>query len=263
MSADGKDVYAFWAKGDLYAVASHDYGVTWSAPQKISTVKSRYYYAEGVEVTPLGTVVATAAAYPCGKGSSQCTGTITYNIFRSTNGGSSYTQSVIDTLYTGDVYMTDGLETIASDTSGTLVMMYTGAASLGVNNKAFVRQSVNDGVSWSAAIPLLAAGNNSDACYPAIVGGAAGSFRASFFDTRTGGFNVWYRESSDGGLSWTPEVQLSDKTSGAPYKSATGFGAPYGDYSGISVLSTGSTIAVWGESAAGQAAPGGIWMNHN
>ena len=155
MSADGKDVYAFWAKGDLYAVASHDYGVSWSAPKKISTVKSRYYYIEGVEVTPTGTVVAAAAAYPCGKGSSQCTGTITYNIFRSTNGGSGYTQSVVDTLYTGGVYMTDGLETIASDASGTLVMLYTGAASLGVNNKAFVRQSVNDGATWSAAIPLL------------------------------------------------------------------------------------------------------------
>ena len=262
MSADGKDVYAFWAKGDLYAVASHDYGVTWSSPLKINTVKRLYYYAEGVEVLADGTVVVAAAGYPCGKGSSQCTGTITYNVFRSTNGGSSYTQSVVDSLKTGVQYMTDGLETVASDAAGTLVLMYTGAPTLGGNNGVWVRQSVNSGASWSAAIPLLESGITADCSYPANVGGAAGSFRATFFDTRTGSFNVWYRQSSDGGMTWTPEVKISDKTSGAPYKNAQGFGAPYGDYSGISILSNGNTIAIFGESAPAQAPPGGIWMNH-
>lgn len=262
MSADGKDVYAFWAKGDLYAVASHDYGATWSAPLKINTVKRLYYYAEGVEVLPDGTVVVAAAGYPCGKGSSQCTGTITYNVFRSTNAGASYTQSVVDSLKTGVQYMTDGLETVASDATGTLVLMYTGAPTQGGSNGVWVRQSVNSGATWSAAIPLLAAGVSADCSYPAIVGGVAGSFRATFFDTRTGAFNVWYRQSSDGGMTWTTEVKLSEKTSGAPYKSAQGFGAPYGDYSGLSILSNGNSIAIFGESAPAQAAPGGIWMNH-
>jgi hypothetical protein len=261
MSADGKDVYAFWAKGDIYAVASHDYGVTWSTPLKINTVKNLYYYAEGVEVLADGTVVTAAAGYPCGKGTSKCTGTISYNVFVSTNRGASYTQSVVDKLYTGPQYMTDGLETVASDAAGTLVLMYTGAPSLGANNGVFVRQSVNEGVTWSAPIPLIESGITADGCYPAIVGGASGSFRATFFDTRTGEFNVWYRQSSDGGMTWTTEVKISDKSSGAPYKNATGFGAPYGDYSGISILSNGNTIAIFGESAPAQAPPGGVWMN--
>ncbi len=173
MSPDGKDVYIYWAKGDMYAVASHDYGVTWTAPLKINTVKNRYYYAEGVEVLADGTVVSAAAAYPCGKGSSQCTGTITYNVFRSTNRGASYSQSVVDTLYTGPQYMTDGLETIAADAAGTLVLMDTGAPSLGANNEVLVRQSVNEGASWSAPIPLLQSGITADGCCPAIAGGRA------------------------------------------------------------------------------------------
>ena len=56
-------------------------------------------------------------------------------------------------------------------------------------------------------------------------------------------------------------MKISNLATGAPYKTTTGFGAPYGDYLGIAVLNTGQSIAVFGEAAPGQAAPGGIWMN--
>jgi hypothetical protein len=263
MSADGKEVYAFWtqAHGYLYTVSSHDYGVTWSSPRKINTVDHRYYYAEGVVVLADGTVVAAAAGYPCGSGSPKCTGQISYNIFRSTNGGTSYTQSVVDSLYTGPQYMTDGLETLASDAAGTLVMMYSGASALRADNRVYVRRSVDEGVTWSAPIPLIESGIPVDGSYPAIVGASAGSFRATFMENRSGEFNVWYRQSSDGGLTWSPAVRISGAASGAPYVGPDGFGAPYGDYSGLAVLSNGCTIAIWGESAAGQKAPGGVWTN--
>ncbi|MGH8291331.1 MAG: sialidase family protein [Steroidobacteraceae bacterium] len=265
MSADGKDVYAFWthAHGYLYTVSSHDHGATWSRPQQISTIAHRYYYAEGVVVLADGTVVTAAAGYPCGSGSPKCTGQITYNIFRSTDEGAAYTQSVIDTLYTGPQFMTDGLETVAADAAGTLVMMYTGAASLRADNQVHVRRSVDEGVRWSTSIPLTGSGNSADFSYPAITGAGAGSFRATFMDDRAGKFNVRYRQSSDGGITWSREVRISTATSGAPYVNANGFGAPYGDYSGISVLSSGCTIAIWGESAADQRPPGGVWMNRS
>ena len=261
MSPNGKDVYVFWAKGDIYGVASHDYGVTWTAAAKVNGDKNRQYYAEGVEVLADGTVLLSAAGYPCSKGTSQCTGQIKVTTFRSVNGGASYTQNVVDTVYTGPQWMTTGLETIAADSAGTLVLMYTGAPSLGALDIVLVRRSTDKGLTWSAATPLLDSGVSADACYPAIVGGSAGSFRASFFDNRTGAFNVWYRESVDGGVTWSPTERLSDQATGASYKSANGFGAPYGDYSGISILNTGKTIAIFGESGPGQVAPGGIWMN--
>ena len=82
-----------------------------------------------------------------------------------------------------------------------------------------------------------------------------------YYDNRTGAFNVWYRETTDNGASWSTDVKISDKSTGAPYKTANGFGSPYGDYAGISVLSSGRTIAIFGEAAPNQAAPGGIWVN--
>ena len=261
MSPNGKDVYVFWAKGDIYGVASHDYGATWTAAAKVNGDKNRQYYAEGVEVLADGTVLLSAAGYPCSKGTSQCSGQIKVTTFRSVNGGTSYTQNVVDTVYTGPQWMTTGLETIAADSAGTLVLMYTGAPSLGALDIVLVRRSTDKGLTWSAATPLLDSGVSADACYPAIVGGSAGSFRASFFDNRTGAFNVWYRESVDGGVTWSATERLSDQATGASYKSANGFGAPYGDYSGISILNTGKTIAIFGESGPGQVAPGGIWMN--
>lgn len=265
MSADGKDVYAFWtqAHGYLYTVSSHDYGVTWSRPRKISTIAHRYYYAEGVVVLADRTVILAAAGYPCGSGSPKCTGRISYNIFRSANGGASYTQSVVDKLYTGPQYMTDGLETVASDPAGTLVMMYSGASALGADNEVYVRRSVDEGTTWSAPIALIKPGITASGSYPAIVGARGDSFRATFMLNRNGEFNVWERQSSDGGLTWSSEVRISGATSGAPYVTSDGFGAPYGDYSGISVLSNGCTIAIWGESAARQKPPGGIWMNRS
>ncbi len=265
MSDDGKDIYAFWtqAHGYLYTVSSHDYGATWTSPQKISTIARRYYYAEGVVVLADDTILTAAAGYPCGSGSPKCTGRISYNIFRSTNGGQSYTQAVVDTLYTGRQYMTDGLETMAADAAGTLVMMYSGASSLSGDNGVYVRRSNTAGASWSAPIRLTEPGATANGSYPAIVGTRGDGFRATFMVDRAGEFNVWERQSSDGGMTWSPEVRISGATSGARYVNSNGFGAPYGDYTGLSVLSTGCTIAIWGESAAGQKPPGGVWMNRS
>ena len=260
MSADGRDVYAFWAKGDIYGVASHDSGATWSAPKKINTDKNRQYYAEGVEVLATGEVVVAAASYPCSKGTSQCTGAVNITTFRSTNAGVGYTATQIEQLYTGPQWLSNTLETIAADSAGGLMLMYNGASTLGANNQMYARYSSNKGLSWGPRI-LLSTGPTAAASYPAIAGHTAGRFRAVYYDNRTGAYNVWYRETTDSGATWTPDVKISNLATGAPYKTTTGFGAPYGDYLGIAVLNTGQSIAVFGEAAPGQAAPGGIWMN--
>ena len=64
-----------------------------------------------------------------------------------------------------------------------------------------------------------------------------GDFRVAWEDDRNGAtaWNVWYRATADGGASWSPAVRLSDRGSGAPYKSTAGFRFPYGDYFGITV----------------------------
>ena len=79
-------------------------------------------------------------------------------------------------------------------------------------------------------------------------------------DARGGGWNVWQRGSTDGGLTWSADADVSDATSGAPYKTAAGFGLPYGDYDMVAINSAGKTVAVMGEGDASQI-HGDIWIN--
>jgi hypothetical protein len=73
-------------------------------------------------------------------------------------------------------------------------------------------------------------------------------------------WNVWYRRSTDGGLTWSAAVRLSDATGGAAYKTAAGFLEVYGDYGEIAITSAGKTIAIWGEGMS-YTGPGGAWFN--
>ena len=100
-------------------------------------------------------------------------------------------------------------------------------------------------MTWSA--PRLV-NSHGDSNFPQVAAGPApGDFRLAWQDNRTGAFNTWYTASTDRGASWTGQVKLSNRTSGAPYKSAAGYTFPDGDYFGIAVSSAGVTYAIWGE----------------
>jgi hypothetical protein len=73
-------------------------------------------------------------------------------------------------------------------------------------------------------------------------------------------WNIWYRSSADGGVSWSAPVLISDATSGAKYKNADGFLEFYGDYGEVAVMSNGKTIATWAEGFS-WFGPGGTWFN--
>ena len=83
-------------------------------------------------------------------------------------------------------------------------------------------------------------GNGSaNASFPAITGGASGDFRLFYADDRTGSWNTYYRSSTDGGQTWSAEVDIADAKSGATYKTAAGFASEYGDYGAIDITNTG------------------------
>ena len=74
-------------------------------------------------------------------------------------------------------------------------------------------------------------------------------------------WNVFYRSSNDGGVTWSAPVRISDATSGAAYKHEDGFDEVFGDYGEIAITrDTGRTIATWGEGLS-FAGPGGVWFN--
>src|SRR5439155_3787357 len=219
-----------------------------------------YYYSNGGTVLPGGTAIMVGSEYPETGNSTKLTGPVPIAVFRSTNGGASWTRTVADTLYTGATFASSSVTTVASDASGTLALVYSGALAVGANGHVFVRRSTDTGVTWSARTEMTTSAGGADATSVAAAGNGAGVFRMTWMDARTGGWNVWERESADGGQTWNADSLVSNATTGAPYKTANGFGFPYGDYDMVAINSAGKTVAVMGEGDATQTT-GDIWSN--
>jgi hypothetical protein len=102
--------------------------------------------------------------------------------------------------------------------------------------------------------------------FPALVAGAAGDVRIGWMDARTPDagqvhrqlWNTYYRSSTNGGATWSPETPLSGPVLGYDYILPGGFRFPFGDYFGLAIDSDGATQAVWGE-GRNYKAPGSIW----
>jgi hypothetical protein len=98
-------------------------------------------------------------------------------------------------------------------------------------------------------------GDNCYALYPRIEAGAAGQIGVVWMDDRLGdpldhsnGWNVWYRTSTDGGVTWTgPSVRVSQFDPDRSESHPNGFEFPYGDYHGIDLTPGGDAVLVWGE----------------
>ncbi len=263
ISPDGTDIYIAWAKGtggDLYEAHSHSGGTTFSAPQMIGTQpNSHYYYPNGFAVPSAGVAVLSASLYP---GSSrQTSGSITITTFRTANGGTTWTRSNVDTVASSVDFDTSSTTTLAGDAAGTLVMEYSGATVAGGNGHIYVRRSTDGGLNWSARTELTPAIGGGNASFPAIDGGGAGQFRLTWMEQRAGWWNVYHRGSSDGGMTWTAEEDISDVSGGAAYKTATGFASPYGDYDGVAITNTGTTVSISAQGASFGAGPGNVWVN--
>jgi hypothetical protein len=258
VSPNGADVYiAYETASDVWIAASHNGGNSFAASVKLNNDNAHYRYPNGFEVLASGTAVLAASNYP---GSSKSTtGTIDIETWRTTNGGTTWTKDVIAQVSTGVNFETSSTTALASDTAGTLVAEYTGATAIGGKGHVWTKRSTDGGATWSSAKEQDNGTNN--ASFPAIAGGGAGVFVIHYADDRGGAWNTWFRSSSDGGLTWTTETDISDASSGATYKTAAGFTSEYGDYGAVDVTNTGKAVAVWGEGASFSAGPGGIWFN--
>jgi hypothetical protein len=260
-SAGGQDIYVGWStRGNVVTVESHNGGTSFTAPQQITNESAIYYYPNGATVLPNGTAVIVASRYPEKGNATNLTGPVPIVAFTTSNGGTSWTRTVVDTLNTGASFATSSVTTVASDAGGTLVLLYSGSTSVGANGKVYVRRSTDSGLTWSAAAEMTTSAGGADATSVAAAGKATGQFVITWMDNRGGGWNVWERESTNGGVSWSADAKISDATGGAPYKTAAGFGLPYGDYDMVAINSAGKAVAAMGEGDASQI-HGDIWVN--
>jgi hypothetical protein len=259
-SADGQNVYVMWAShGNVVSVSSHNAGATWSTPLQITNEQYIYYYPNGGTVLPNGTVVMAASEYPEKGNNTKNTGPVPIVVFRSTNGGTSWQRTVVDTLNTGATFATSSVTTVASDTSGNLIVLYSGSTTVGANGKVYVRRSTDSGATWSAATEMTTSAGGADATSVAAAGKGS-TIAITWMDNRGGGWNVWERQSTNGGSTWTADSKASDATAGASYKTTAGFGFPYGDYDMVAINSAGKAVAIMGEGDSAQL-HGDIWVN--
>ena len=269
ISKDGQHVYIGFNSSDSYVVSSHDFGASFSSPVKTNT-DTRYWFHSGGAVTPSNPMVAYFATSNFSNGQSYA-GDAYVEVLKTTNGGTSWTSTRVDTsrevppcgwaagCQTGFLGSTAAM---AIDSAGKLMIAYHVNDTPSVPEQMYVRTST-DGVTWSARQKVSVASATVHNAFPGLVAHptTAGDFHLTWQDDRVRsqtGWNTWYRRSSDGGSTWSPDVRLSDLATGAPYKTVDGYAFPYGDYHELAVDSGGKNHVIWGEGAS-YSGPGGVW----
>ena len=263
ISGDGRDVYVAWNHGDPYVAASHDSGLTFSTPVRLTPSTNKlFFYPESGAVASNGDAyfsmsVETAAG----------DGPVDLVLVKSTDGGAAW--SILPVEHSEESArcslascITDEFQAqivMDLDAAGTIMVAYMKNTKIGEPKVFFARTSSDGGATWSAPSVI---NDRGDSGFPAMAHGpSAQDFRVAWQDDRNGpsAWNTYYKRTTDGGRHWSAEVKLSDLGSGAPYKTADGYAFPYGDYFGIAADSSGTNFVIWGE-GTGRGTGGGCWF---
>ena len=262
VSADGRDVYIDVngpSHGDSRVGVSHDGGATFTVARV--TDSDRYKFAGGAWASPDGQHVAFAQS----DYDQRYRGRIHFETALSDDGGATWRSVRVATGFRQPDCTSQGCPdgfygptpALAGDPSGALVYVYAANRKPRGPQRIYATTSLDGGNTWKLGIGLSPPGT--DAVFPAAASGGAGDFRVWWMDTRTGRWNVWYSRTTDGGLTWSTPIRLSNATSGAQYKGRRGFLEAYGDYGEMAVTNEGKTVAIWGEGMSYDG-PGGVWF---
>ena len=267
-SDDGRDVYVSWngpTNGDPYVAQSHDYGQTWTQTKLVNS--GRYFFAFDADVLPDGTAIFSESSFDYSGPAASAVGPVQHHAFVSRDGGATWQNQVIDTVELGEPCESEGCyadfyaghNAVTADADGDLVYTYDGATVPLGPQQTFVRLSTDEGRTWSNPVTLSTPGRMSTG--PAAEATGDGDVRLWYAERSPAArWNIFYRRSLDGGLSWSPPVRISDAIAGTKYKNEDGFLEFYGDYGEVAVMSDGRTFATWGEGFS-WLGPGGTWFN--
>ncbi len=264
-----QDVYVGYNHAQkVWVASSHDGGATFTEVQVNPSGKLGWSLAGGGTVTPNGNVYFSWAGYEQNGGAK---GKVNLYVSKSSNGGGTWTNTVLDVsgappacpeFSCGWAYL-GAQATLASDASGTLYALWNAGAVAKGPERIYFAKSTNGGSSWSAKADVSAAPANTHHAFPAIAAGAAGDVRISWMDARAAGigldrWNTYYRSSTNSGLTWSAEVDISTYVPGYSYIFSDGFRFPFGDYYEIEIDDQGKTHVIMGEGYSYDS-PGSIW----
>ena len=267
LAVRGQDVYAAFSHEErVFVAASHDGGLTFTSSPVNPNPQPGWSLAGGAAVDPGSNVYFAWANYTKNSGAEA---PVKLYVSKSADGGRAWANTLLDTSAAppgcaayrcGWAYLGAQI-TMASDAVGTLYALWNSGTANKEPERIYFSSSANAGVNWSpkAAVSLARAGV--EHAFPAITAATAGDVRVAWMDSRAyPRWNTYYRSSSDGGATWSPETQLSHYAPGYSYIQPRGFNFPFGDYFEIDVDSRGQTQAVWGE-GRNYRSPGSIWYS--
>lgn len=260
---------AFNAAQKVYAAVSHDGGQTWTT-HLVHDGSSQlgWSLAGGGGIDSAGNIYFTWDGFTENGGAK---GPVNLFVSESRDGGQTWSLTLVGVSGApypcsncGYAFLSAQMTmTIGSDDSVYLLWNATPDQTDYAPERVYFAKSTDHGASYSTRQDISLAAQGVEHCFPAIAAGAtAGDVRIGWMDKRTGGWNLFYRASGDGGAAWSAETQVSGYVPGYSYLTSSGIGLPYGDYFQMAVDDTGGTQIAWGESGSYQG-PGNIWTAHS
>jgi hypothetical protein len=270
LAVRGADVYvSFNHDQTLLVAASHDFGQNFTSTVLNPGAEPGWSLAAGATVDPAGSVYYSWMAY---RRTDVLTQPAEVFISRSSDGGRSWNTTPMDvsseapscSVAVCSAGFLASQIALTSDDSGVIYALWNSGSVAGGPERIYFSSSTNEGQTWSAKVDVSNAPSGVEHCFPAITAGAAGDVRIAWMDTRKEDeqkhllWNTFYRASTNGGATWSPESQLSGPESGYDYIRPDGFLFPFGNLFSIGIDNLGSTQAVWGE-GSNYWSPGSIW----
>jgi hypothetical protein len=152
---------------------------------------------------------------------------------------------------------------MTSDANGTLYALWNAGSVAKGPERIYFAKSTDNGDTWSVKTEVSTAPPDTHHNFPAIAATGNGNLHIAWMDSRAanggqGRWNVYYRSSTNGGSTWTSEVDLSTYVAGFTYIFSDGFRYPFGDYFEMDVDDQGTVHLIFGEGYSYDS-PGSIW----
>jgi hypothetical protein len=260
----GQDVYVGYNHAQtVWVSSSHDGGQTFTSSKVNQNAQFGWSLAGGAAIDNAGNVYYSWEGYTQNGGAK---GPVNIYVSKSSDGGNTWSETLIDvsgappdcSAYScGWAFLGAGTA-MTSDAAGKLYLLWnTGTADFGPERIYF--SSSDDGFNWTPKTDVSEAKKGVDHAFPAIIAGAAGDVRIAWMDQRSfPHWNVYYRTSTDEGVSWSSETTLSTYVAGYSYIFTDGFRFPFGDYFDLAIDYRNDTQACWGE-GYNWLTPGNVW----
>jgi len=238
LAVRGQDVYVVYNHSQtMWGSYSHDGGATFSSVKVNQNGKLGWSLAGGGTVTPNGAVYFSWAGY---EGNGGAKGNVNLYISKSTDGGVTWSTKVVDisaappdcSAYSCGWAFLGAQMTMTSDSAGTLYTLWNSGSTPRGAERIYFSKSSDGGNTWSPKQDVSSAPQGSQHAFPAIAAAGNGVVRIAWMDARVanGGmdkWNVYFRSSTNGGTSWSNEVDLSTYVKASPLTfSLTDFASP-------------------------------------